>query len=160
MLLGAAEVLRLEEWEVELELCMYVVFCIYYFALTSFKTFLAASPYWLILRDNRAWPGECLWQANSSEAYSTLWPVQPRRQCSPALIIPQPGSRQVGTACIAPSLVSSSDKSILKCSPCLFPWNPNKDYGPSTLFTFWPSQCPPSLGPVSMIYFFFFFFLP
>lgn len=44
MLLGAAEVLRLEEWEAELELCVYVVFCIYYFALTSFKTFLAASP--------------------------------------------------------------------------------------------------------------------
>lgn len=53
MLLGAAEVFRLEGWEVELELCMYVVFCIYYYALTSFKTFLAASPYWLILRDNK-----------------------------------------------------------------------------------------------------------
>ena len=49
----ATEVLRLEGWEAELELCMYVVFCVHYYALTSFKTFLAASPYWLILRDNK-----------------------------------------------------------------------------------------------------------
>ena len=95
-----------------------VVFCIYYYALTSFKTFMAASPYWLILRDNKG-----LARSMSLAKLTHPEPTPLSGLCSPGgnvLLLQsslQPGSRQTVTVCIAPSLVSSSDKSILTVHP-------------------------------------------